>query len=314
MNNKEIINQINFSENKTANKILKKVKLSNKIFYLLFFLETVSYILLIINLKRTSGVIIVSLLYLILTLDFSLTHKRHVNKVMRDTINYTICPEAYLNINLYYAKKIICPKNSYNYFLNNIAYSYILLGDLNKSEKILKYLDNQKKNLILQSQIIKNKIEIAFINNDLKKLNNLKDELNNIIRFLPGKIKKEIRIDLKIKQAVIDKKTYEVFSNCDLIEKNNILFNKIYSSYYRGLVQEKKGKQNYGEFYNFVAEHGNNLIIADKARKKINLKNYESKYYIKKYFVHKIFTILVFAILLSHTLFWSIFTIYRFCR
>ena len=40
MKNKEIINNIKYSENEIAKKILKKIKNSEKIFYLIFTLET----------------------------------------------------------------------------------------------------------------------------------------------------------------------------------------------------------------------------------------------------------------------------------
>lgn len=311
MKNKEIINNIKYSENEIAKKILKKIKNSEKIFYLIFTLETLSYILLIINLRKFSSSIIVSLIYLLFALDISLTHKKHSEKVMKDSINKTVCPEAYIDINLYFANKLICPERNYNYFLNNISYGYILLGKIENAEKIIKYLDTRKKDLFLQCQIIINKIEIAFMNNDINDFNKLKNELNNIIKFIPGKIKKEIKLDIKIKQAIIEKDTSKVNEYCTILEKNKNKHKKIIAEYYRGLVQENKRKQDYVEHYKFVSENGNNLFIAKKARKKINIKEFENKYNIKKYIPYNIFRIIIFIIFISSTIFWGIYTLYR---
>lgn len=122
----------------------------------------------------------------------SFSQRRYIENIIQETINKSICPEAYINLNLYNANKKICPEKSYNYYLNNISYGYILLGEFNNAEKIIKYLDTRKKDLVLQSQIIKNKIEIAFFKNDIKLFNREVENLNKIIRFLPRKFKKKL--------------------------------------------------------------------------------------------------------------------------
>lgn len=310
MKNKNIINNINYFENEIAKKILKKIKLSNKIFYLTFALETISFILLIINLRMLSSLVLVSVIYLFVTIDLSFSHRKYSEKVNQETIDNTVCPEAYINLNLYNANKKISPERSFNYFLNNISYGYILLGDFNKAEKIINYLDTRKKDLILQSQIIKNKIEIAFFKHDIKLFNREVENLNNIIRFLPRKYKKEARINIKLKKAVIDKDTTEVNNCCDLLVKNKKLLKNVQASYYRGLVQDKKKKQNYEEYYRYVAENGNNLMIANKARERLEITEFENKYEIKKHIFYKIFQILIFLIFLSNTFFWSMYTAY----
>lgn len=145
MKNKDIINNINYFENEIAKKILKKIKISNIIFYITFFLATISFILLIINLTKSGSLIFVSILYLLITLDMSFSQRRYIENIIQETINKSICPEAYINLNLYNANKKICPEKSYNYYLNNISYGYILLGEFNNAEKIIKYLDTRKK-------------------------------------------------------------------------------------------------------------------------------------------------------------------------
>ena len=240
----------------------------------------------------------------------SFSQRRYIENIIQETINKSICPEAYINLNLYNANKKICPEKSYNYYLNNISYGYILLGEFNNAEIIIKYLDTRKKDLVLQSQIIKNKIEIAFFKNDIKLFNREVENLNKIIRFLPRKFKKKVRLNIKLKQAVIDRNTTEVNNCCDLLEKNRNLFERVQAAYYRGLVQDRKKKQNYEEYYRYVAENGNNLIIANKAREKLEITEFENKYEIKKHIFYKIFQILIFLIFLSNTFFWSMYTAY----
>ena len=310
MKNKDIINNINYFENEIAKKILKKIKISNIIFYITFFLATISFILLIINLTKSGSLIFVSILYLLITLDMSFSQRRYIENIIQETINKSICPEAYINLNLYNANKKICPEKSYNYYLNNISYGYILLGEFNNAEKIIKYLDTRKKDLVLQSQIIKNKIEIAFFKNDIKLFNREVENLNKIIRFLPRKFKKKVRLNIKLKQAVIDRNTTEVNNCCDLLEKNRNLFERVQAAYYRGLVQDRKKKQNYEEYYRYVAENGNNLIIANKAREKLEITEFENKYEIKKHIPYRVFQILVLFIFISNTVFWSMYIAY----
>ena len=117
---------------------------------------------------------------------------------------------------------------------------------------------------------------------------------------------------MNIKQAIIDKNTSEVNNLCTLLEKNKNLFNKVQSAYYKGLVQEKKNKQNYEEYYRFVAEHGNNLMIATEARKKLKINETINKYDRKLHIIYKIFRLFILAIFLSSSIFWLMYTIYIF--
>ena len=310
--NKEIVNNINYSENKIAKKILRDAKISNWMFYLMFILETITYVLMSVSALTTKGIFLVSIIYLILSLYLVSRQKQYLNKIMSESMNKTICPEAFFNLNLYNAKKIICTERLYNYSLNNIAYAYIQTGDFDKASEIIKYLDTRKKDLILQSEIIQNKINIAFLKNDIKKLYEESENLKKVISFIPKRYKKEILLNVNLKQAVTEKNIEEVNNKCDLLEKKKNLFNKLYASYYRGLVLVKSKKQGYEEYYKFVAENGNNLVIANKAREKLKVNNVKNNYKRKLHIVYKIFNLILLTILFASTFFWGMYTIYIF--
>lgn len=311
-NDREFINKMEYLENEIAIKILKSVKFSDKIFYIIYFLLTITYILLMIHVISNKGLIFITALYLILALDLSFTQKRYTNKIMKESIEKTICPEAYINLNLYNTKRLICSERAYKYSLNNIAYGYVLLGNFDKAEEIIKYLDSKKKDLILQSEIIKNKIEIAFLKNNTKKCNEECENLNKIIKLIPGKNKKEARLNINIRQAIIEENLEKLNEQCDILEKKNKLFYKLEASYYRGLVQEKRNKQNNNEYYKYVLENGNNLVITNIVREKLGITEFNNNYNRSNHIAYKLFKIMTLIILLSSTIFWSMYTIYIF--
>ena len=98
--NKDIISNLNYSENKIAKKILRDAKISNWIFYIMFVLETITYILMAVSALTTKGIFLVSIIYWLLALYLVSRQKQYLNKIMLDAMNKTICPEAFLNLNL----------------------------------------------------------------------------------------------------------------------------------------------------------------------------------------------------------------------
>lgn len=308
--NKEIVKNLSYSENKIAKKILKSARISNWIFYLTFLLITITYILMAISVLTSKGIILGSILYFVISIYLVTRQKQFLNKVMDYSIKKTICPEAFLNLNLYNAKRIICSEGLYNESLNNIAYGYIQLGEFERAENIRKYLDTRKKNIVLQSKILENKVNIAFFKNDTKKFKEESEELRKVISVIPKRYKKEALLNINLKQAVIEGNTEEVNSKCDLLEKKKNLFNKLYAAYYRGLVLEKSKEQGYEEYYKFVAENGNNLLIANKAREKLKVYDVKNNYKRKLYIGHKILNLILLTILFTSTVFWGMYTIY----
>ena len=309
---REFINNIQYSENKIAKKILKNIKLSNKVFYLTYILLTITYILVMIHVISTKGLIFITLLYFVIAIDLTFTQKRYTNRIMKETIDKIICPEAYIDFNLYNAKRIICSERLYKYSLNNIAYGYILLGNFNIAEQIIKYLDSEKKDLILQSEIIKNKIEIAFLKNDIKRYKEECKNLEKIIKFIPRKYKKEAKLNINLKTAINEKEFEKTDELCRELEKNKKIFYKVWAAYYRGLVQEKRNKNNCEEYYKFVSENGNNLLIADISREKLGITESKNIYNKSNHIAYKIFKIVTLTIMISSVIFWGMYTIYIF--
>ena len=307
---KGILKDIKYSENKIAKKILRTAKISNWMFYLTFLLLTITYVLMAITALTPKGIILGSIIYFVISIYLVTRQKQYFNKVMDDSIKKTICPEAYLNLNLYNAKKKMCSEGLYNESLNNIAYAYMQLGELERAENIIKYLDTKKKNIVLQSKILENKVNIAFFKNDIKKFNEESEELKKVISFIPKRYKKKVLLNINVKQAVIEKNIEEANNKCELLEKKKNLFNKLYGAYYRGLTLENNKKQGYEEYYKFVAENGNNLIIANEARKKLNINDVIIKYKRKFYIWRKISTMIIFTIFLTSSIFWTMYAVY----
>lgn len=307
--NKDLIENIKYSNNETSKKILKNAKILDIIFYLTYIFLTIIFFSLIFIKVRTSVLLIISIAYFFVILDLAIFQKLYMNKLIKETINVTICPEAFFDLNLYNAKKIFCKEKAYNYYLNNIAKAYILLGKTEKATKILKQIDKNKKNISLQGEILQNKIEIAFFKRDLKEFNKQNDNLNKIFRFIPKKFKDEIKLSNKIKQAVLEKNTKEVEDLCESFSKNKNQFTNVMNAYYRGVVLEETGKDNYDEYYKFVADNGNNLMIANQVREKMNIKEKKEVYKIKKHFIYNTYKFITFSISLFICIIWIFYLI-----
>ena len=86
-----------------------------------------------IHVISTKGLIFITLLYFVIAIDLTFTQKRYTNRIMKETIDKIICPEAYIDFNLYNAKRIICSERLYKYSLNNIAYGYWTASPLDVS-------------------------------------------------------------------------------------------------------------------------------------------------------------------------------------
>ncbi len=309
---KEFINGIKYSENKMAKKILRDAKISKWIFYFMFLLETITYILIVINMANIKGLIFYSVAYIILAAWLGIRYMEYSRKSLSEAMEDTICPEGVLNLSIYNAKKIISNERAYNYALNNIAYAYIQLGELDKATEMIDYIEKRKIDNILKSEIIQNKMDIAFYRNDIKKMKEECKNLNNIIKFLPKKYREKALLNRNIKQAIMDKNIEEVNNICDKLEKKKKLFNKVIAAYYRGLVLEKSKNKEYKTYYKFVAENGNNIMIANKAREKMKLGKTENIYNRKMHLGYKIFNLIILAILLICTIFFGGYTIIRY--
>lgn len=303
-NNRVFHKNIKYSENVFAKKILKEIRFSDILFYLIYIMLTLLYSSLIFVKISTGALLLISILYFLILLNLSLSQKAYTKKVINEVLNISISPEAFLNLNLYNANKKICTKKAYDYYLNNIAKSYILLGETNKANNIIKYLDKQNKNMVLQGEVLQNKIEIAFLKKDLKDFNKQCDNLNKILKFLPRKFRENSRFNIKLKQAVLEKKLEELNDLCDNIKVKNNKYLNIIFNYYKGCVLEAKKEDINNEFYKYVAENGNNLLIANEVRKKLNIKDKKEIYKRKKHIIYKCYKVLIFVIVIFISIIW----------
>ena len=270
---RELINQIDYEENKIAKKILRRYKFEKWIYYTIFLLITITCILWAINIHGTSNLLLCLVIYIIFSSFFATRYRQHSEKLIKEALNTSICPEGFLNINIYNAKKMLLNKSAYNYTLNKIATGYIQLGEFEKAKGIIKDVEKIKNNIIIKGEIIKNKIDIAFFTENKKEFKEQCEKMRNIIKFLPKKSRKEITFNMTI--------------------------NKIMVKYYKGVVLEKNNKNCENE-YKFVAEKGNNLYIAKQAREKLKIEPKDNPYKKKRHVIYKAINIISILIILLY--------------
>ena len=72
---------------------------------------------------------------------------------------------------------------------------------------------------------------------------------------------------------MLDNNIDEVNKLCDELNKSNLLSDKVLSAYFKAQILEKNKKEGWQEYYKYVADNGNTLAIAKKAREKLGIKN-----------------------------------------
>ena len=144
---RELKNQIDYEENKIAKKILRRYKFEKWIYYTIFLLITITCILWAINIHGTSNLLLCLVIYIIFSSFFATRYRQHSEKLIKEALNTSICPEGFLNINIYNAKKMLVNKSAYNYTLNKIATVYIQLGEFEKAKGIIKDVEKIKNAL-----------------------------------------------------------------------------------------------------------------------------------------------------------------------
>lgn len=296
---RELINQIDYEENKISKKILRRYKFEKWIYYTIFLLLTITCILWAINIHGTSNLLLCLVIYIIFSSFFATRYRQHSEKLIKEALNTSICPEGFLNINIYNAKKMLVNKSAYNYTLNKIATGYIQLGEFEKAKGIIKDVEKIKNNIIIKGEIIKNKIDIAFFTENKKEFKEQCEKMRNIIKFLPKKSRKEITFNMTIKEAIMDKDVKKVNELSQQLEKRKNLLDKIMVQYYKGVVLEKNNK-NYKNEYKFVAEKGNNLYIAKQAREKLKIEPKDNPYKKKRHVIYKAINIISILIILLY--------------
>ena len=104
---------------------LKKYKKLNLIYLIIFMLLTLFYLILFLDTHNINGIIVFSVIYIIFSLFIKLIKEKYLAKVTADTLAQEICLDAYINIQIYNAKKI---EKLSKIFKFNKAYNFTLLN------------------------------------------------------------------------------------------------------------------------------------------------------------------------------------------
>lgn len=296
---REFIKNIQYSENAIAKKILRKYKIERWIYYTIFLLLMITFILWSINIYEISSLIFCLAIYIIFCLFFTIRYKRYSEKLLKESLYTSICPEGFLNINIYNANKMLINKKAYMYALSKIATGYIELGEFEKAKEVIEYVEKRKININIKGEIIKNKINLAFLTNDIKEFSEQCEKMKSIRKFLSKRFIKENSVNMSIQEAIINKDFKKANELIYQLEKKRNRLNQIMVQYYKGLVLEKNSKDFKNE-YKYIAEKGNNLYIAKQARKKLEIEYKDNKCKNKKHVVYKIINVISILIILIY--------------
>lgn len=304
--------KLNYIESNIGKKKLKEIKRVDLFYLISFILITINYIVICLDIKKITGIIVFTIIYIIIAILIRLIRKKHTTKMMTEILLKDICVDGFINMHIYNAKKAEKKLNNprvyqvYNYSLLNIIDGYLRKGNYEQANDIIKALEKQKVDNMQKAFLIKYKATIAYNDNNKEEFDIQYENFLKIANSINEKIKNQILNSLDIQKNILENNVSATNKICDQLLNNQLLLNKIMGSYYKGVILEKNNNEEYKKYYKFVAENGNNLIIAKKAGEKIGIEPQVKKQK-KKHLVSKFFASLFLIILIFITIFVCVF-------
>ena len=280
-----------YSQDEMAKEILKKAKIRNGIKDVISALLVICYVVAIKVVISENKILFVTSIAFIFVCLVLIVILRKINiKYLFEVINAGY-PEGLLNLSIYSYEFFSKPSILKKLFsalieryvvttLNNIATAYYQMGDIENTLKVVNYLENEykvknKKTKHFKDLITINlKTAIAFSNNDIDEFKKQNIKLKEILKSFPEKNVYKFLIKLNLREAFLDNNLDEVNKLCDELNKSNLLSDKVLSAHFKAQILEKNKKEGWQEYYKYVADNGNTLAIAKKAREKLGIKNY----------------------------------------
>lgn len=279
-----------YSQDEMAKEILKKAKIRNGIKDVISALLVICYVVAIKVVISENKILFVTSIAFIFVCLVLIVILRKINiKYLFEVINAGY-PEGLLNLSIYSYEFFSKPSNLKKLFsalieryvvttLNNIATAYYQMGDIENTLKVVNYLENEykvknKKTKHFKDLITINlKTAIAFSNNDIDEFKKQNIKLKEILKSYPEKAVYKFLIKLNLRETFLDNNLDEVNKLFDELNKSNLLSDKVLSAHFKAQILEKNKKEGWQEYYKYVADNGNTLAIAKKAREKLGIKN-----------------------------------------
>lgn len=277
-----------YSQDEMAKEILKKAKIRNGIKDVISALLVICYVVAIKVVISENKILFVTSIAFIFVCLVLIVILRKINiKYLFEVINAGY-PEGLLNLSIYSYEFFSKPSILKKLFsalieryvvttLNNIATAYYQMGDIENTLKVVNYLENEykvknKKTKHFKDLITINlKTAIAFSNNDIDEFKKQNIKLKEILKSYPEKAVYKFLIKLNLREAFLDNNLDEVNKLCDELNKSNLLSDKVLSAHFKAQILEKNKKEEWQEYYKYVADNGNTLAIAKKAREKLGI-------------------------------------------
>lgn len=160
--------------------------------------------------------------------------------------------------------------------LNNIAVAFCEKGDLEKAEEVVTYLETEfsiktkaaepwKKFAILHIKAL-----IFFDEGKKEEFKKCCSELRKAAHSFVDASRLLTKLD--IMSAVLDDDAARIDKACDELAKSKDISDQVFAAFYRAQVMEKSNEDGYRQYYQFAAENGGELRIAQKARAKLGAK------------------------------------------
>lgn len=262
-----------YSTKKFAQKALKTVKRLYITYIIMIILLTIDFLIFVVSDEiKLEALFIFIMIYWFIGFGLMIIFSKWINKTNWKTMAINLDPYAYLNINIF-MKKIFLNKKVKKYAVHNIAYAYLMMGEIQKAEEALDDLNIQEVDDKLKSYIMLRRVQINLFKNHIetfkKDATELKNSINNM--KISEKIKHQIMESIELDEAVINNNEEKVIEIATKMQEQKIMLYQVIGEYYKGLIYEKNNKEQYKEHYQFVAENGNELYRAKKVREKINV-------------------------------------------
>ncbi len=300
--------ELKYIESDIGKKKIKKYKKINVMYIICYILITIIYVLMALDARKMTTLIVFSIIYILIILLLRFIKDGHLNRFMQEILTQEICLEGFINLNVYRAKRAEKKlKNHryskiYNYSLLNILDGYVRMGNFEQANSIIGFLEKRELDNLSKAFLIRTKGSMAFYQENKEEFNKKYNNFIETVNLLPEKQRKVLETSLDLPKYIFENNESEVNKICDQLLNSQLLINRVVASYYKGVISEKNNKEEYKNYYKFVAENGNDLYITKVASEKINMP-IVVKYKGKKHIGFKILTTILFILILFTTLF-----------
>ena len=166
---------------------------------------------------------IIFILYCLILIVLTILKNMYLTKMISNALTQEVCLDSYINLCIYYSRRVLNTNEEYNYFLCDIANGYMLMGEFERAKNIYKFLETRKLDNVVKAYLIEYKATIAFSQNDVDEFQKQYKLLENVLNSIPNRMRKTLYVTVNIKKNIIENNIEELNKIFEELENSEML-------------------------------------------------------------------------------------------